>query len=512
MTFFSKVIGTDGKQAVLRATLVVSVVLLFVVLSDMQMKNNRFIQLQGYKPLNAKIRVTVVHMKTPQTHVWLGHSNEVGKAEFTESENIGGGLDIQKEGPSSEPDGVFDEPTETNTDLVRISQQADFMLEARFKDEIPVGNTSNPLLPLTQVFPNKMKTFVFRRNIHCAYYCKLLLRSGWTKQRHTQPTPELLVLRPGQLERYNTVNDFGVNLFGFGSSCIGGGKATQLWCREQFALNDGCSFDDLGVQPPQWDMGVKDSCLKFFAMAMLPENKEKIWISKRTMGFHGKGIQLWKGPKELRKRFSCRRNYGSENARYLVQEYLEKPALMGGHKFDFRTYLLVASMKPFIGFYHRGFVRRSQHAYDKNMSNLRDTRAHITNAETQSEDNHFFSFQELQEILTRESGFDSNFMNETFEPAAMRASNFLLQSAKRLGKHIPGRSQMFALDWMLNEDGSAHLLEANGNPQISTYPSNVQLTPKIWLDMLDVVHKVQVEPHLLPENFSVKAKTTIGGW
>ena len=38
-------------------------------------------------------------------------------------------------------------------------------------------------------------------------------------------------------------------------------------------------------------------------------------------------------------------------------EYLD-PALLDGHKFDVRSYLLVASLDPLLVFYHDGFVRR----------------------------------------------------------------------------------------------------------------------------------------------------------
>lgn len=42
---------------------------------------------------------------------------------------------------------------------------------------------------------------------------------------------------------------------------------------------------------------------------------------------------------------------------WFVMEYID-PALLEGHKFDLRTYLLVASLNPFLVFYHDGFVRR----------------------------------------------------------------------------------------------------------------------------------------------------------
>ena len=43
--------------------------------------------------------------------------------------------------------------------------------------------------------------------------------------------------------------------------------------------------------------------------------------------------------------------------KWFVMEYID-PALLDGHKFDLRSYLLVASLNPLLVFYHDGFVRR----------------------------------------------------------------------------------------------------------------------------------------------------------
>jgi len=321
--------------------------------------------------------------------------------------------------------------------------------------------------------------------------------------------PEVIMINYRNLVRYNKVKTVGVNQVGFGSSCIGGTKAMQLSCREKFVEGEGCNFSELGVQPPQWNLKITTSCQAFFALADLPENKQKIWIAKPSTAFHGAGIKIYEGTQALHARYYC----GNVKKAIIVQEYLAKPALMGGHKFDFRTYLLIASMQPFIAFYHEGFVRRSEHAYDTDASSLSDTKKHITNAHGQSMVNHFFSFSQLQDILTSESGFSPDYMNKTFEPHAMRVTNFIFQAAKKQRfKHTNGRYQLFALDWMLDADGGAHLLEANGNPQISPYPKSVGLTPTIWTSMMEIVHRVQVEPHTLPEDFSARARTTIGRW
>lgn len=56
----------------------------------------------------------------------------------------------------------------------------------------------------------------------------------------------------------------------------------------------------------------------------------------------------------------------------IVQEYIEKPFLMEGYKFDLRIYILVTSCDPLkIFLYHDGLVRMGTEKYiPPNESNL----------------------------------------------------------------------------------------------------------------------------------------------
>lgn len=64
----------------------------------------------------------------------------------------------------------------------------------------------------------------------------------------------------------------------------------------------------------------------------------------------------------------------------IVQEYIEKPFLMEGYKFDLRVYILVTSCDPLkIFLYHDGLVRMGTEKYiPPNESNLvSDTRQNL---------------------------------------------------------------------------------------------------------------------------------------
>lgn len=373
------------------------------------------------------------------------------------------------------------------------------------------ASTRRSLVPAAQLAPKLKKTFAYNRGA-CNYYCRVLKQAGYKQVPGVGAPvrPEMVLISYKSLAKYSNIKSSLLNQVGYGSACIGGGKGKQLSCKEDFAKENGCEYQSLGVQPVQWNIRYEGACRAFFLEAAKPENARQIWIVKPGGSFHGSGIKLYEGVAKLSSLYSCEGQLGDG---LIVQRYVSKPALFTGNKFDFRTYMLIASMDPYIVFAHDGFVRRSEHAYDTAGASLTDTKTHITNAKSQSMDNHFFSFEQLQQRLSAESGFAPDYMENVFRPHARRATLFMFESAKRKFAHRKGRFQVFALDWMIDADGGMHLLEANGNPQVSSYPLP-DLTPALWTTMHDVVHAVHVEPETLPQDgsFSVRDRYRFGGW
>ena len=56
-----------------------------------------------------------------------------------------------------------------------------------------------------------------------------------------------------------------INNIGWGGqACLGGTKGAQLQCRVNRAQTDGCSYDTLGIQPPQKRLWIATECNEFF--------------------------------------------------------------------------------------------------------------------------------------------------------------------------------------------------------------------------------------------------------
>jgi Tubulin-tyrosine ligase family len=89
----------------------------------------------------------------------------------------------------------------------------------------------------------------------------------------------------------------------------------------------------------------------------------------------------------------------------VTQKYLYNPFTVdGGHKFDFRIYMIVVSVDPLIIYYHDGFLRVSLFKYDKHEMNRG---AHLTNTELAKE-----IFKKVEEEGGTHMGMDINQLRE----------------------------------------------------------------------------------------------------
>uniref|UniRef100_A0ACB8G6Z1 Uncharacterized protein n=1 Tax=Sphaerodactylus townsendi TaxID=933632 RepID=A0ACB8G6Z1_9SAUR len=98
--------------------------------------------------------------------------------------------------------------------------------------------------------------------------------------------------------------------------------------------------------------------------------KNRTYICKPDSGCQGRGIFITRNPKEIK-----------HGEHMICQQYIPKPFLIDGFKFDMRIYVLVTSCDPLkIFLYEEGLARFATVRYiEPSSSNLEDTCMHLTN-------------------------------------------------------------------------------------------------------------------------------------
>uniref|UniRef100_A0A8D0EAA0 Tubulin tyrosine ligase like 13 n=1 Tax=Salvator merianae TaxID=96440 RepID=A0A8D0EAA0_SALMN len=98
--------------------------------------------------------------------------------------------------------------------------------------------------------------------------------------------------------------------------------------------------------------------------------KNRTYICKPDSGCQGRGIFITRNPKEIK-----------HGEHMICQQYISKPFLIDGFKFDMRIYVLVTSCDPLkIFLYEEGLARFATMRYiEPSSSNLDDICMHLTN-------------------------------------------------------------------------------------------------------------------------------------
>lgn len=132
-----------------------------------------------------------------------------------------------------------------------------------------------------------------------------------------------------------------------------------------------------GYVPRQWALPAQAAELGEHATAAAARARTAgrappTYIVKPDSGSQGDGITLTREP--------CRPGAYAERER-VVQEYLERPLLLDGLKFDLRVYVVVLSVSPLRAFlYREALARFAVRPYAApSAENLRHVNAHLTN-------------------------------------------------------------------------------------------------------------------------------------
>jgi len=233
-----------------------------------------------------------------------------------------------------------------------------------------------------------------------------------------------------------------------------------------------------------------------------------VLFKKVGRGAHrGEGVFLFdkKEFDEFNRDYDYGKKCGIEVRDLQMQYYLPNLLLLDGHKFDFRVYMLVASVGPLIVYYHDGFLKLSVHKFDRKST---DRGVHLANTEMSKE---VFEKAKTEGWLGMNEVELRAFQTWTYE----RLQNYLLdkklttdpnwienslrQQMKEQMVHIMRMSQhailrkatsyeLFGCDFMLTEDLQLYFIEANTSPMMeATSPDREKILIKLMKDHFEVM-------------------------
>ncbi|XP_068056031.1 tubulin polyglutamylase TTLL7 isoform X3 [Anomalospiza imberbis] len=132
--------------------------------------------------------------------------------------------------------------------------------------------------------------------------------------------------------------------------------------------------------PRTWIFPAEYTQFQNYVKELKKKRRQKTFIVKPANGAMGHGISLIRNGEKLQ-----------AQDHLIVQEYLDKPFLMEGYKFDLRVYILVTSCDPLkIFLYHDGLVRMGTEKYHPpSDSNLSQLYMHLTNYSVNKHNEHF---------------------------------------------------------------------------------------------------------------------------
>ncbi|XP_046892762.1 tubulin polyglutamylase TTLL7 isoform X1 [Hypomesus transpacificus] len=162
-----------------------------------------------------------------------------------------------------------------------------------------------------------------------------------------------------------------------------------------------CQPQEYSFVPKTWIFPAEYTQFQNYVKELRRKRKQKTFIVKPANGAMGHGISLIRNCEKL-----------PTQDHFIVQEYLDKPFLMEGYKFDLRIYILVTSCDPLrIFLYNDGLVRMGTEKYhapsDANLSQLY---MHLTNYSVNKHNENFERDETADKGSKRSIGWFTEFL------------------------------------------------------------------------------------------------------
>uniref|UniRef100_A0A8C5QU09 Tubulin tyrosine ligase like 7 n=1 Tax=Leptobrachium leishanense TaxID=445787 RepID=A0A8C5QU09_9ANUR len=239
-----------------------------------------------------------------------------------------------------------------------------------------------------------------------------------------------------------------------------------------------CQSQEYNFVPRTWIFPAEYTQFQNYVKELKKKRRQKTFIIKPANGAMGHGISLTRNGEKLQ-----------AQDHLIVQEYIDKPFLMEGYKFDLRIYILVTSCDPLrIFLYNDGLVRMGTEIYHPpSESNLNKLYMHLTNYSVNKHNENFErdetenrgskrSIRWFTEFLRSNDHDVAKFWNDVSElvvKTLIVAEPHVLHAYRmcRPGQHPTSESVCFEVlgfDILLDRKLKPWLLEINRAPSFGT--------------------------------------------
>ncbi|EDO45410.1 predicted protein, partial [Nematostella vectensis] len=236
--------------------------------------------------------------------------------------------------------------------------------------------------------------------------------------------------------------------------------------------------DEYSFAPQTWVLPAEYAAFQMYCRELKKKKRAKTFIMKPANGAMGNGISLIRNGDRI-----------PSHEQLVIQEYIDRPFLLDGYKFDLRVYVLVTSCDPLrIFVYNDGLVRLGTECYEPpTEDNMDELFMHLTNYSINKHNENFErdenddmgskrSIKWLNEWL-QSMDYDVNFLwrgiTEVIVKTLIVAQPHVLHSYRmcRPGAATGSDSVCFELlgfDILLDRKLKPWLLEINRSPSFGT--------------------------------------------
>jgi len=166
-----------------------------------------------------------------------------------------------------------------------------------------------------------------------------------------------------------------------------------------------------------------------------------------------------------------------------LQRYISNPLLLNGCKFDFRTYMLIASTNPPIAYFNtRGWLYLSLERFDPKakkksvhvsntrisdmiLNKLRDNETWNGMTKKELQDNQCWSLEQLQDYLLKIGKInDPNWLENNLKMQMKRTMIHVLNMTKHAFLKRSNTYQVVGVDFIIDDNLKLWFIEANAKP------------------------------------------------